>query len=96
MKTRYTLFRALTCLAGLAALSLPAGGRQLTPSEALSRVKTGALSTTKRLAAGADAEPMLAVSPTSDPSFTSLYVFADAGEGFMVVSADDAAVPLLG
>ncbi len=81
----------------LAALAGQAWGRTLTPAEALSRAmgdtpaKVGAMSGSAR-----DIKPLLTVNDKLSGT-PSLYVLTPgSGEGFLIVSADDAAAPLLG
>lgn len=78
-------------LLGAAALSLSA--RELSPSEALARV--GTFSNT--LSKDASSQPTLAaeVKMPSNASTAAVYVF-DTSNGYMIVSANDVARPLLG
>ena len=75
--------------ASLLASSLSA--RQLLPTEALARVKTHHSAPTR----SAEAAPELAYTDVRG-NLNTLYVFNNEGSGFLVVSADDAAAPLLG
>ena len=84
MKKSIILIFLLTCALGGAA-------RQLSPSQALSRVTGGGVRTMSLNTASA--QPAMTV---ADNGFTSLYVFDKGPSGFMIVSADDCAVPLLG
>lgn len=70
--------------------------RQLSPQEALSRAEAYPHGRSVRMASPAPAVPVLTVKAPSDPSFTGVYVFSNADQGYMVVSADDCATPLLG
>lgn len=91
MKTLY----ATTALLAAAALTMGAYARQLTPAEALGRVSTNS-TIAAPMRAKANPTPVMTVKAAGNPAFTGLYVFADDNEGFMVVSADDCARPLLG
>lgn len=93
MKIRYSI---LASLALLASFSVSITARQLTPQEALSRVFAGGNNSARRMASQAIQDPALSISPQRDPGFVSLYVFENQNEGFMIVSADDVSVPLLG
>ena len=82
-------FLFLLLSASLLASSLSA--RQLSPTEALARVKTHHSAPTR----SAEAAPELAYTGVHGV-LNTLYVFNNEGGGFLVVSADDAAAPLLG
>ena len=82
-------FLFLLLSASLLASSLSA--RQLSPTEALARVKTHHSAPTR----SAEAAPELAYIGVHGV-LNTLYVFNNEGGGFLVVSADDAAAPLLG
>ena len=73
---------------------LTAGANQLTPLEALSRINNlkGDEIHTRSME---NVVPLLKFSPVEDNGFVSIYVF-DIEDGFMIVSADDCAIPLLG
>ena len=75
--------------ASLLAGSLSA--RQLSPNEALARVKAHLTVPTR----SAEAAPELAYTGMRG-NLNTLYVFNHEGGGFLVISADDAAAPLLG
>ena len=90
------IVNTMRLIAGLVFLSLSffAYGKQLTPNEALIRaidvcpdLKTRAFITST--------EPDLTVVSPHNDSFNSLFVF-NIENGFMIVSADDSSVPLLG
>ena len=67
--------------------------RQLSPTEALARVKAHLTVPTR----SAEAAPELAYTGMrGGGNLNTLYVFNHEGGGFLVVSADDAAAPLLG
>lgn len=93
MKAHLPIFAAMAFGLGIA---MPAAAKQLTPGEALSRVTQSGDNTARRLVGKAQPTPLLKVSPATDPSFVSLYVFSDNGDGYVIVSADDVAAPLLG
>ena len=89
MKKYFTLaFCALS-------VALCANAAQLSPEQAINRVRSSRPA--KIAAKFADTvEPVLAVKAPGNAAFTALYVFNDASSGYMIVSADDVAVPLLG
>lgn len=71
------------------------GARSLSPEEALARVTSDNQS--HRVAGAVTAAPRLMHTALSRAGEPAAYVFAPAtGSGFMVVSADDSAAPLLG
>lgn len=71
-----------------------AGARSLTPSEALARaMNSGNSSSPTQHRAPSRAIPMMTVGSTETPA---LYVFDQGKEGYLVVSADDVAAPVLG
>ena len=77
----------------IAALSLVANARQLSPEEAISRVSHNqGLAKISALIAKS-VKPALTV---RRGTFTSLYVFNTGERGYMILSADDCAVPMLG
>ena len=82
------------------ALMLPLGfamqARQLSPSEAISRVEKDNSAISHSRGIKPNPTPVLSVQAPSDKSMTGLYVFNNEGGGFMIVSADDCALPLLG
>ena len=81
----------LSCLSLISSCLFAA---QLTPEEALSRVD--AMMPTRSLRYDLKSNlPVLKMSPKDNSSFNSLYIF-DSQPGFLVVSADDCAMPLLG
>lgn len=67
---------------------------QLSPEEALNRVG-GSVPTRGITYELKSNSPVMKLSPKDNSSFTSLYIF-DSQPGFMIVSADDCASPLLG
>lgn len=78
-------------LSVLVLTSLSGFCRQLTPEEALARVSSRLIPTR-----GLSAPKLLkSISPTGKPDFKSVYLY-DCEPGYMVVSADDVAKPLLG
>lgn len=90
MNLRHTL----SIIAGLA-MAFGAGADQLTPEEALGRVQ--ALSHRGvRMSRNVDVQPLLTVASPADNGFKGVYVFDNGSDGFLVVSADDCAIPLLG
>lgn len=91
MKTLYTSALLLTATL----LPVGASARQLTPAEALGRV-TPDTPQTGKLRAKVNPTPVMEVKATSSPSFTGLYIFDSGADGYLVVSADDCSVPLLG
>ena len=92
MKTRHYI---LAFLLPLAALPSTAVAAQLSPSQALGRVNPQNPAA-RQLRAKANPTPVLTVKAENNADFTGLYVFDDGQSGFMVVSADDCATPLLG
>lgn len=82
------------CIATLA--TLPAMGRQLSPSEALNRVSASTDGPAK-VKAKVNAIPALTVASSFDSSFAGVYVFSTPRQpGFLILSADDCALPVLG
>ena len=89
MKKLYVLPLLLACV-------LPAEARQLSPQEALSRVEKIPTTAAHKFAVKGSPAPVLTVTAPKDSNFTGLYVFKTGTTGYMIVSADDCAVPLLG
>lgn len=87
MKKYYTLVMIM-----LAAVC--ANARQLSPEEALSRLTSNVPAKVKAQFSDTHT-PKLAMTINKE-GFTSLYVFDRGENGYMIVSADDCAVPLLG
>lgn len=83
-----------TLLLLAAACTLSAGARQLTPAEALASVQ-GARVSAVRAMAEPKAQPRL-VYTQSHEGLNTAYIFNTTNDGFMVLSADDAATPVLG
>ena len=81
----------------LALLSLLGAGvqaRTLSPVEALARATRGDVPVTvKTSRSGAVAAPVMTFGEASAPS---LYVFDGENAGYLIVAADDVAVPVLG
>ena len=72
--------------------------KTLTPQQALERVDADVVANGKRAAAAAriSASPKLLHTTVASDGTPAVYVFADkTGDGFLVVSADDIATPLL-
>lgn len=83
----------LLAVAGTAAII--ASAKPLTPQQALSRVQADAGRRNVRIEKPADAMPVMTVKDAANEA--ALYVFSNApGSGYMIVSADDCAAPLLG
>lgn len=81
-------------MALMAPLAFCAQAAQLTPSQALGRISSGnGLARMERIT---DARPTLIVKAPGDRAFNALYVFANGESGYIIVSADDVAAPLLG
>lgn len=76
----------------LVSFSLPSFADVLTPQQALSRVET--TSTGRRLKT--HEAPVLDLTFNDSSSLPAVYLFSRPAGGYMVVSADDAATPLLG
>lgn len=89
MKKFYTL-------ALLVPMAFCVNGRQLSPEQALSRIQPVGERSVKSIGNSLSAKPVMALKAPGNDSFTSLYVFENGGHGYVVVSADDCAVPLLG
>lgn len=71
-----------------------AGARSLTPSEALARaMNSGDNGSSTQHRAPSRAIPMMTVGSAETPA---LYVFDQGSEGYLIVSADDVAAPVLG
>ena len=68
--------------------------RQLTPSEALDRIKTN-VTTAQTLSRTISQMPDITITAANDSSINAVYIF-NTKSGYMIVSADDAASPLLG
>ncbi|MDE7414189.1 MAG: C10 family peptidase [Muribaculaceae bacterium] len=85
----------LTSLASLMILSaVPLGARQLTPTEALDR----ALTDSPTLARGINNQkaPVLAHTAMTPDGKPAIYVFNNHDKGYILLTADDAAIPVLG
>lgn len=70
--------------------------RELSPSEALSRIETTNALPISHRGVRYNPTPVLSVKAPADKSMTGLYVFNNQGNGFVIVSANDCALPLLG
>lgn len=81
----------LLAAAVVAAVGVTASAEVLSPEQALGR----ALPSARRAAPGVTQQPVLAYTAEAD-ELPAVYVFAKENKGFMVVSADDLATPLLG
>ncbi len=79
----------------LAALALPAMGKEISPQEAMQRAQS---SSPALMARGAGkATPQLAHTALTEKGEPAVYVFKNANDkGFLLLSADDAAIPVLG
>lgn len=75
-------------------LGLCAWGRTLSPEEALSRAASD--NGVRRVAAKAKANPKLVYTASTESGDPAVYVFADNKSGYMILSADDVAYPVLG
>lgn len=84
--------KLLTILFGTACLGMPALGETLTPSQALERVFSGFT----RSSQFRDYNLSLALTKHSGDGEACLYIFDNTGGGFMILSADDVAAPVLG
>lgn len=79
--------------AGMALIALGAGAETLTPAEAVARLReTGA----HRLAAKVSADIKPAYTYKAESGTPAAYIFNSTENGYMIVSADDVAYPLLG
>lgn len=87
--------KKLTLLTAVLAASLPALANQLTPDEALARVKQAGSPRHLKMLPGAASNPILTIKPESNPDFNGVYVF-NTENGYLIVSADDCYTPLLG
>lgn len=79
------------------AIALPLVGvyaDQLTPTQALERVKSSA--PTKQRAYASAGASLVYTAQAKDAALNCFYVFQNAENGYMIVSADDCAEPLLG
>lgn len=81
-------------LALVLALSLSSSAKTLTPSEALSRAASD--NGSHRIAAKAKHNPQLVYTASTSVGEPAVYVFAHKDNGYMVLSADDIAYPVLG
>lgn len=91
MKTRLQHLAMLAAIVGLPASY--ASARQLSPSEALARLSSSGPQ--KKRASNVNATPVYTVKDSKNKNFTGLYIFNDKSAGYVIVSADDQAVPLL-
>lgn len=79
----------------IAALALPGMAREISPQEALIRAKADSPAVMTRNAA--KGEPRLAHTAVTENGRPAVYVFNNSGgQGYMALSADDAAAPVLG
>ncbi len=85
--TKHYLTLALAC-----ALAFGSWARTLTPAEALARAASD--NGARRVAAKAN--PQLVYTASTSVGEPAVYVFAQKGDGYMVLSADDVAYPVLG
>lgn len=89
----------LLLLSALAAAMLPAGARTLTPEEALARLSSDSPAPVRKISRTGAAAPAPAYTASMESGRPLLYVFnsaKEAGDGYIIVSADDCAAPLLG
>ena len=77
-------------------LGLSMAARQLSPAEAISRVEKEHSTYSHIRGIKNNQDPVLTVTAPTNKSIAGLYVFNNGDQGFMIVSADDCAVPLLG
>ena len=84
----------ILCL--LAIAFFPAFAKQLSPDEALSRLRSSQNPKALKAISSISTSPLRVITPGADPSFTGLYLFKAPDKGVLIVSADDCAVPLLG
>lgn len=77
-------------------LSLPAMANQLSPEDAIARLKAEGTSRGLRISMAGRATPLLSVKAKADSDFTGVYLFDNGADGFIVIAADDCATPLLG
>ena len=87
--TKHYLTLALAC-----ALAFGSWAKTLTPAEALARAASD--NGTRRVAAKVKADPQLVYTASTTVGEPAVYVFAKKGDGYMVLSADDVAYPVLG
>lgn len=80
----------------LVPVALFVNAHQLSPSEALARIPAATVSDKSMVKTLSSSQPVMTVSAPGNTSFTSLYVFDSGASGYMIVSADDCAAPLLG
>lgn len=80
------LFLSLTVLAGMTAAA-----RSLSPSEALGRALNGHGVASRSMSVSS--EPVMTIGQDESPS---IYVFNGSDEGYVIVSADDVAAPVIG
>ena len=88
--------KKLSIIALLLPMGLSLSAHQLSPSEALSRVTKETSATKSLRGVRYNPTPLMTVKAPSDKAMTGLYVFDTDGNGYIIVSADDCAVPLLG
>lgn len=87
--------KKLLSLIVLSSVAVGLHAAQLTPDQALDRLRTST-NVGARVKGIKNVEPVMAVKATADKNFTSLYIFNNNPAGYIIVSADDCAVPLLG
>lgn len=75
----------------LVMMAMTMSGRQLSPQEALSRISNFATRSADAVRLGS--EPIYTL---NKDGFVSLYIFDKGPEGYLIVSADDCGMPLLG
>lgn len=75
-------------------LAAGASAETLSPTEALARAKSD--NGMARVAAGLKADPQLVYTANTTDGSPAVYVFANKDAGYMVLSADDVALPVLG
>lgn len=76
------------------ASSLSVIAREITPDEALGRLRNESYASMARRAA--KVTPSLVHTALTETGQPAAYIFNNGGEGFMVLSADDEAIPVLG
>lgn len=86
--------KAVLTFALLSLMNTAADARTLSPAEALARVAPG--DTPSRLNPSRSSAATVPLMTVGSPTAPAVYVFDNAGGGYLIVSADDVAAPLLG
>ena len=94
MKTNFIRIAGAFLIGTLALAFQPAKARTLTPAEALQRA--GALLAARRIA-GSGRQPLPTATVATPDGVKGCYIFAENGsDGFLILSADDRGIPVLG